>query len=601
MKIRYGLLYLFVSLYAGLSIAGETPASSPAANAPTNIPTVRQIYESGEAEQLERIAVESGTHQNASTPRSALLAINSALDAGDFVRAAEFMDMRYLPPGIRVEDGPELIKQLRYIFSRHLWVDIASLSDDPEGAPDDGLPSYRDSLGTIETSNGPVHLYLQRIPDGKGGKVWRISNATVGQVPTLWEEYGHSDFAQSVSNMLPPWHALGIDNWQWAYLAVFLLCLVAFVALLSWGLRRYALHSDAPWIVPMQNLVSGPLGIFIYITITRAFMLSLGLSVIARAIFDSVLLEYTAYAFLIIGLVDFFANRIRRKMARGDRPEATAIVRPISAVVKMVLVAIVLIMGLDNAGFDVTTIIAGLGVSSVAVALAAQKTLENLIGAITIYVARPVSPGDFCKFDGVIGTVEEIGLRSTLLRTLDRTIVNIPNALFAAGRIENFSSRESIRYYRMIGLRLSSTPDQLRYVLASLRELLYAHPKILSQSVSVRLSSINDYAYMVRLDSRVTTRDFQQFLAVAEDINLRIVDLVQASGSHFALPSQTVQVEEAQIMDAAQQEQVEALIEQWREQDQLPFPQWSDDYVSKVENTLDYPPRGSVTGHNNPV
>lgn len=559
-------------------------------------PTVREIVEGeakSEALAREVVALSKTGGLNRRTPRSALVFLSTLLDAGDIEQAAEFLDMRYLPKGIKVEDGPELMIQLRYIFSRHLWVDIVSLSDQPEGHSNDGLPNYRDSLGTIETSNGPVELYLQRIPDGNGDREWKISNATVGHIPVLWDEFGYSEFDQRVAEMLPPWHWLGIDNWQWAYMVVFILCLVTMVWLLSYLLTRLAQRSDAVWITVLHNFVTGPMGMFFYIMALRLFMLNLGLSVIARALFESTLLVYLAYAFLVLGVVNFFANRTRRHMVRAGRPEATSIVRPISAVIKMVLMAIVFVMGLDNAGYDVTTIIAGLGVSSVAVALAAQKTLENLIGAITLYVARPVQPGDFCRFGDTTGTVEEIGLRSTLVRTLDRTIVNIPNAVFASGEVENISARDSIRYYRMIALRLGSTPDQLRFVLARLRELLYAHPVIVSDSISVRLFNINDYAYMVRMDSRVNSNDFQQYLAIAEDINLRIIDLVNESGTNFAYPSQTIMVEDAAPLDTSQKQQVEALVEQWREQDKLPFPQWPDEYVSQVENTLEYPSKGS--------
>jgi MscS family membrane protein len=106
------------------------------------------------------------------------------------------------------------------------------------------------------------------------------------------------------------------------------------------------------------------------------------------------------------------------------------------------------------------------------------------------------------------------------------------------------------------------------------------------------LYTINDYAYMVRMDSRVASNDFQQYLAIAEDINLRIIDLVHEAGTTFAYPSQTIMVEDAATLDRERQRQVEQLVEHWREQDQLPFPQWPDEYVAKIENTLEYPCRG---------
>ncbi len=580
-----GLLIGWVSL--GLLYPAEASAEST--------PSVRDIVE-GEArnEALRKEAEARGdlAQPDHRSPRSTIVTLSVDLTAGDFDAAAKVMDMRFLPAGIRPEDGPKLIKQLRYIFNRHIWIDAGALSDVPEGNLDDGLPPDREGFGVLETAKGPVELTLQRVPTDSGALEWKISSGTVALIPGLWSEFGHSELAGALADRLPNFRWFGIDNWQWAYLLAFILLLALLFFTARWLLRWSGLANR--WLASLDIRLTGPIGAFMVITAVRLFMLNLGLSVKARAIFDSVLLVYLANIFLALGVIELLARRSRRRMALAGATEATVIVRPIAAVSKMVAVALLVVMGLDNAGYDVTTIIAGLGVSSIAVALAAQKTLENLIGAITLYIARPIKPGDFCRFDDKVGTVEEIGLRSTLLRTLDRTIINIPNGTLSAGQIENISRRDAIRFYRWFALRLSTTPDQLRYILASLRELLYAHPSILSDTVSVRLSDITEQAFMLRLDSRVNTSDFQQFLAVAEDINLRIVDLVHAAGTNFAYPSQTIMLEEPSRLDADQRERVEQLVARWRDEDRYPFPQWSDEHVRAIENTLDFPPRGSV-------
>jgi MscS family membrane protein len=141
---------------------------------------------------------------------------------------------------------------------------------------------------------------------------------------------------------------------------------------------------------------------------------------------------------------------------------------------------------LNNVGFNVTTLMAGLGIGGLAVALAAQKPLENLIGAITLYTSRPVRVGDFCRFGDKIGTVEEVGLRATKVRTLDRTLVNIPNAEFVHLHLDNFTKREKIWYHPRISLRYETTPDQVRYILVEVRKVLYAHPKVLSDPARIR-------------------------------------------------------------------------------------------------------------------
>lgn len=559
-------------------------------------PTVKEVLEqeTKEIDAVKEVAEELKRNpDDRSTPRRALLGVAAALDAGDYEKAAEYLDMRYLPDSISPEDGPRLIKHLAYVFNRHIWIDIATLSDAPEGHADDDLPSYRDLFGEIPIGEEMVPLYMQRIPDGQGGREWKISNATVAAIPRLWDEYGQSEFAEQLSDELPLFTYMGIDNWQWAYLGAFLTTLLVVVTVLYVGLGLVDKQRSNYAIISIRRFLLGPLGFFLYIVLLREFMLSLGLSVKARAIFDSVVLAYLAYIFLTLGVIELVAERIRRRMLKGEHPEAEVIVRPVSAVIKMIAVAVLIVMGLDNAGYDVTTIIAGLGVSSVAIALAAQKTLENLIGAITIYIARPFIPGDFCRIGKHLGTVEEIGLRATTLRTLDRSLVNIPNGTLSSIDVENISQRDGIRFLRMIALRLSTSPDQMRYVMARMREILYSHPRVVTETVSVRLYEVNDHALIVRLDCRIDTTDYQRYLAACEDIYLRVIDTVHDSGTEFAFPSQTIMMEEPLLSDEERKAQAEAIVNQWREEDAMPYPDWTDEHVEAINNTLEYPPSGT--------
>jgi MscS family membrane protein len=520
-----------------------------------------------------------------STPRISAVNLTRYIDADNHAKAGEFLDVRFLPADMQGADPEQLIKQLSYVFRRHIWVDIASVSDSPEGYQDDGLPSFRDSLGEVKSSSGAVPILLQRIPDGEGGFEWKISNQTVASIGPLWEEFGRTPFQEKLANSLPPFNFLGMENWQWLYLLVFLLLMVASIALLNKLLslkpvdQRSYLRNRLMW------YLYSPLAMFVYIEILRSFMLSMGLSVKARALFDSVLLDYTAWSFLAVGLIDFLAERVRRAWVKRGDAEMTVILQPVAIVFKIFTVAVMVVAGFSEAGFEVTTIIAGLGVGSLAVALAAQRTLENLIGAITLYIAQPVRPGDLCRFGDIVGTVEAIGLRSTEVRTLDRTLVHIPNAIFISKEVENYSRRDMIRLYRMLALRLDTSPDQLRLVSARLRELLYSFRMIDRASVSVRLFNSTDYAWVLRWDSRVKTKDFQEFLAVAEDIYLRLMDILAEAGVSLATPAD-LRVADGNYPDHTRRSEAEKLVAQWREQDKMPFPDWPDEYIDEIEGKL---------------
>ena len=141
---------------------------------------------------------------------------------------------------------------------------------------------------------------------------------------------------------------------------------------------------------------------------------------------------------------------------------------------------------LENFGFNVTGVLAALGVGGLAVALAAQKTVENLFGGVTLIADQPVRVGDLCRFGDRTGTVEDIGLRSTRLRTPERTVVSVPNGEFASMQLENFAPRDRIRLQAMLALRYETTPAQMRAVLSAISKLLLGNPKIAPNSAYAR-------------------------------------------------------------------------------------------------------------------
>jgi MscS family membrane protein len=237
--------------------------------------------------------------------------------------------------------------------------------------------------------------------------------------------------------------------------------------------------------------------------------------------------------------------------------------------------------------------VAGLGVGGIAVALAAQKTVENLFGGLTLIADQPVKVGDFCRFGEQVGTVERIGLRSTRVRTLDRTVVSIPNAEFANLKLENFADRDRIWLKVNLGLRYETTPDQLRHVLVHLRELLHAHPRIDPDPARVRFVGFGANSLDLEVYAYVRTRDYDEFLAVREDLYLRMMDVVAASGTAFAFPSQTVYRGD-QGLDAERAGRAEAEIQRWREEGTLPLPEFPADRVAGLRDSLDYPPKGSA-------
>ena len=245
-------------------------------------------------------------------------------------------------------------------------------------------------------------------------------------------------------------------------------------------------------------------------------------------------------------------------------------------------------------GLPLYSVVAGLGIGGLAVALAIRPTLENLIGGIVLYLDQPVRVGDFCNFGDKTGTVEAIGVRSTKLRALDRTLITVPNAALADMQLINWAKCDRMLINTTIGLRYETENDQLRHVLVKFREMLHAHPKIHSETVRVRFAGFGQSSLDIGVRIYALTRDFNEFHAIREDVLLRMSDIVKASGSSFAFPSQTLYMGRDDGLDGERGETAAKEVESWRKAGKLPFPRLATDRIEQLEGTLDYPPRGSV-------
>ena len=255
---------------------------------------------------------------------------------------------------------------------------------------------------------------------------------------------------------------------------------------------------------------------------------------------------------------------------------------------------IIIAAGAQELGLPLYSVVAGLGIGGLAVALAIRPTLENLIGGIILYVDRPVRVGDFCSFEDKTGTIESIGIRSTKLRALDRTLITVPNAVLADMQMINWAKCDSMLITTTIGLRYETDSDQLRYVMVKIREMLHAHPKIVRDTVRVRFSGYGASSLDIGVRVHARTKEWNEFHAIREDIFLRIKDIVEESGSGFAFPSQTLYMGRDNGLNSERSKRAVQEVKSWRRAGKLPFPRLAADKMDQLEGTLDYPPRGSV-------
>ena len=261
-------------------------------------------------------------------------------------------------------------------------------------------------------------------------------------------------------------------------------------------------------------------------------------------------------------------------------------------VVAWSLVILLLSVGAHRLGVPIEAVIGSLGVGGFAAALAARPTLENLIAGITLYLDRPVRVGDFCQFGDVLGNIEEIGLRSTRIRQLSGSLMSVPNSQFADFKLDNYNDMNYILFRGNFGLRLETTTDQLRFVLAKLREMLFAHPKV--DWPRIRLVGFSEHALEIELMAYVDTIDWSEYHAIREDIYMRILEIIEVAGTRLAVPILITYLARDGDMDKEQATRAEEQVKAWRELGELPFPNMSEHRRDELKRTLDYPPKGSV-------
>jgi MscS family membrane protein len=394
---------------------------------------------------------------------------------------------------------------------------------------------------------------------------------------------------------------LGLALWQWV--GALLLVLVA------WGLARLVGAIVRRVLRPITERTSTPLDDRILEAVFPPGRLLLGIGLFAAG---SAVLALPLSAWLLLGrievvlavvaatwmslrLVDVAVRSIGERLDEMGKSAAVSVLPLGGRAAKAFLIVVAMLAMLQNLGFNVTGLIAGLGVGGLAVALAAQKTLANLFGGVSLVADQPVRVGDFCKYgDGKIGTVEEIGLRSTRVRTLDRTLVTIPNAEFSEVQIENYAVRDRLRLFVVLGLRYETSPDQIRHVIAEIRKLLVAHPMVTDSPARIRFIGFGPHSLDLEVFAYVGTGDWNEFLQVREDIFLRIMDIVRESGTGFAFPSQTLYLGRDGGLDEARARRAEEEVRLWRERNALPIPDYPEDELARLANTLDYPPRESA-------
>jgi MscS family membrane protein len=528
------------------------------------------------------------------TPSSAVLGFLKAAQAGDYNIAAQYLQMS---AARRQAEGEQTATKLKFILD-HAFSGSLSRYNQAEGIPQDGVPLGRQRLGTISAGDVDVDLDLVRVNDPSAGKIWLISSETLAKLPELYDQVEARQVESQLPSFVVKHQFLGMPLWQWAAMLLAApiaaglgwLMLALFEIPLRWWARRRGRLDVASW-----RSVSGPAWLLAGTLIHKLFVIYLRLPLLDRHYYlqvTSILLILSA-TWILWRFVRWSLDRMRlRALARGHAGTGSLMLLG-ERILKVFIFILGVLAVLGNLGFNLSALLAGLGIGGLAIGFGAQKTIENLFGGVSVLGDEVFRVGDVCRFGDRLGTVEDIGLRSTRIRTEERTLVAIPNGTVATINLENLSRRDKIQFKTNLGLRPDSKADHVRFVIAEIRKLLYGHPKIETQTVRVRLTEIAGTSLNVEVLAYVLTTDVNEFMAVREDLLLRIMEVMEDSGGSLALPSQTLYLSRDSGVEKEKIESAVKKISELRDGKKLPFPDFHPDEISSLKGSIEYPPPDS--------
>jgi MscS family membrane protein len=467
------------------------------------------------------------------SPQDAVVQFLEACHAHDYTKAIRFLDLRQMSAAQRAKDGPPLARQLEDLLDDTPF-ELSVLSRDPEGDRSDGLLGTMERLATFHVNGQPVDLQLERVELRPGLRVWLVSAASVELISKAHQVVAETPFEMKLPQKLVTVEIFETPIWRWIALVL--------IAVVLWFAAGIVARTAIALVRPLVAAPSlrGPIRLGLTIVGMRVAMEFASPAVLARTFLERglALIFALSVAWACSVILDFAADRWRGNL--DPRLQAVSYsVLPLGKQVLTLSLFLIAILGVVSGwGFNISAILAGLGVGGLAIALAAQKTVENLFGGISVIGDRPVLVGDVCRFGDRTGTIMHIGLRSTRIRTADRTIISVPNAQFSSMELENISGRDKIFFHPTLNLRRDTTSDQLLEVLSSFNKILADHPRLEVGKVPVRFIGVGPYSLDVEVAVYVNTSDADEFLTLQQDLLLKLLQAVEKAGTALAVPLQ---------------------------------------------------------------
>ncbi|MFN3943415.1 MAG: mechanosensitive ion channel family protein [Allosphingosinicella sp.] len=520
--IRFAPLLLLIAaiLAAAVPARAQAPALGNAA-APAEAPVVQDPF-------------------GRTTPAGAMAGYIQAIADRDYERAARYLDLSGMSAARRARLGPDLARQFQAVLDREgELLPRTEISRAPEGSLEDQLDPDLERVGRVGRGEDRIDLLLRRIENEDGSRYWAVSRQTLNAALAL--DVGAPDVAAEawLPDEFTTWQVAGAPLSHWLTLVA--IVLVTFggswlvLRLIQIPLRRGTRLQETRRFV---GATAVPLILFAAVGLASWLAPALGISIVAREAFSWVTLTvgWIAFGWLLWRLLDLLSNRLLAGLSRRGRASGVAIVRVANRIAKVTIIAITFIAIFDVFGFDVTAALAALGIGGIALALGAQKTIENLIASLSIVSDRPFKVGDVCRFGARTGTVEDVGMRSSRVRTLDRTLLTIPNSSLVNAEIENLSMRDRFLFQPVLSIAGDTDPGTVRRLLERLRAAFHGDETLFGHAMRVRLLAPIEDRLQIELFGYVLTADFDEWLERQEAMVLRILDILAEEKVRLVAP-----------------------------------------------------------------
>ncbi len=487
------------------------------------------------------------------SPHGTVLGFLRAAEAKDYERAAQYLDGKRTPG-----QAQALAIQLKYLLDHGLSTSIDKLSREPSGGVEDNLRLSRELVGVVPTPNGELKVFLDLVNRPGQTPIWLFSQETLAHVPAAFAGMQHTDYG----SWFPAWTSrikiFSVPLWRWGTILVSLLLIFLLASLLTRSLlwifhhlfkkRLSAAVEEAilglklPLLVFSLALVGNTMGTYAITALGRHYWHSV-----------SVVVGWIGFAWLLIRISDIFATYIRQRLLVQARVERATFVNLTGRLFKILVVLVLVIALLSRAGVNISALVTGLGIGGVALALAAQKTLSDLFGGLSIIMRGAVRVGDVCTIDGISGIVEDVGISSLSLRTFQRSLVSIPNTKVAEVNLENLSLRDQFRIYQIFTLRFDTPSEVLKTVLGKFGEILRAQPDIDANTARVALIGISPQGPQIEINAylRRPGADIVLSLKQQQDLLLQMISVIDAAGTSMAAPVGFLRLDAAKDSESA--------------------------------------------------